>query len=138
MLDIKTAQINFKINLKQFFLYAQNGVILNLIGYIAYILLTHLGLNPLIVVTVNYPAGIILSFYFHKKFTYKQRKAEAELNRFSSYCAIYLLGYLLNITILYVFHINLLYPHEMVQLSSVIIIALILLFQNKKLVFNNF
>lgn len=124
--------INF---IKHFFLYARNGVILNLFGYIIYILMTSLGCDPFLTITITYPIGIMLSFYFHNRYTFNSIKKNKRLTSIFKYLFVYLLGYLINILILFVFHKKLLFPHEAVQVFSIIVISLVLFSLNRKYVF---
>lgn len=116
--------------------YAFNGLLLNGIGYCFYLLATRIGLSPILAVTILYPIGIILSFFTHKLFSFKVVKSQKTFRDLITFTTIYFLGYLLNISLIYVFHNIFKWPHQIVQFCSIIIVAFFLFFLNKFFVFN--
>ena len=121
--------------IKLFILYAKNGVIVNLIGYFFYILMTTFGFDPITTISITYPFGIMLSFFFHNRYTFNT----VHKNRLLSilkYLFVYFIGYLINLIILIIFHKKLLLPHEVVQIFSIVFISLVLFTLNRKFIFN--
>ena len=116
--------------------YGLNGVLLNGIGYCFYLLATRYGLRPILAVTILYPIGIILSFFTHKVFTFKVVKHQSTSKGLITFVTVYFLGYLLNITLIYIFHNMFKFPHQVVQFCSIIIVAFFLFCLNKFIVFN--
>lgn len=122
-------------NLPQFITYARNGLILNLFGYLLYLALTESGFSPFISVSITYPLGILLSYYFHSRYTFQY---EAKRNYYKSllkYIFIYISGYLLNITVLYFLHNLMLLSHVIAQLIATIIAPIYFFTANKYWVF---
>jgi putative flippase GtrA len=123
-------------NLKQFFLYARNGLILNSICYLLYLFFTKIGCSPFLSITIIYPVGILLSYYFHSKYSFKTKLRSNELTYIFRYLIIYVLGYLLNIIILHVLHNIILLSHEVSQLIATIVAPFYFFASNKVWVFN--
>jgi putative flippase GtrA len=120
--------------IKLFILYAKNGVIVNLIGYFFFILMTTFSFDPITTISITYPFGIMLSFFFHNRYTFNK----VHTNRLLSilkYLFVYFIGYLINLIILIIFHNKLLFPHEVVQIFSIVVISLVLFTLNRKFVF---
>ena len=115
--------------------YVINGLFLNGIGYLAYLLVTNLGISPLLTVAIFYPLWLIVSFFTHKLFTFKVVKPQNTSKGLITFVTVYFLGYLLNITLIYIFHNLLKFPHQEVQFCSIIIVALFLFCLNKFIVF---
>jgi putative flippase GtrA len=116
--------------------YGLNGFLLNGIGYCFYLLATRYGLSPILAVTILYPIGIILSFFTHKVLTFKVVKSQKTSRELTTFITVYFLGYLLNVTLIYIFHNMLKLPHQVIQFCSIIIVAFFLFCLNKFIVFN--
>lgn len=101
--------------------YGVVGVINNLAGYLIYLGVTWLGLEPKLAVTVLYPIGIIISYFGHARYTFFHNNANSStLIRF---VLAYLIGYVANIALLYMFVDQLGFPHQLVQASAIFIVA---------------
>jgi putative flippase GtrA len=122
---------------KEFKRYIFYGLFINGIGYILYILITSLGLNPLLTITVFYPINLLIGYFTHLKHTFKVKNDHNFRKRFLNYIIVYILGYILNISFIYIFHNKLSYPHQLVQLFSIFSIAFLLFFLNKLFVYNS-
>ena len=120
--------------IKLFILYAKNGVIVNIIGYFFYIIMTAVGFDPITTISVTYPFGIMLSFFFHNRYTFNKIHKNKLLS-ILKYFFVYLVGYLINFILLVIFHKKLLFPHETVQIFSIVVISLVLFTLNRKFVF---
>ena len=122
-------------NLPQFILYAKYGLILNLFGYLLYIALSESGLSPFISVSITYPLGILLSYYFHSRYTFRHKSTRNDYKSISKYIFIYVTGYFLNIIVLLFLHNTLHIPHEIAQLIAIIIAPFYFFIGNKYWVF---
>lgn len=122
-------------NLAQFIVYAKYGLILNLIGYLLYLALTESGISPFISVSITYPLGILLSYYFHSRYTFEHKGTRNEYKSISKYTFIYVTGYLLNIIVLYFLHNTLQISHKISQIIAVIIAPFYFFLCNKYWVF---
>ena len=94
---------------KEFKRYIFYGLFINGIGYILYILITSLGLNPLLTITVFYPINLLIGYFTHLKHTFKVKNDHNFRKRFLNYIIVYILGYILNISFIYIFHNKLSY-----------------------------
>jgi putative flippase GtrA len=77
-----------------------------------------------------------MSFFTHKLFTFKVVKSQKANKEIITFTTIYLLGYLLNITLIYVCHNIFRLPHQLVQFFSIFIVSILLFLLNKFIVFN--
>ena len=138
---MKVAGQNFKYLkpiaiVKEFLVYAKNGVIINLLWYLFYIIITYNNVTPIIAISITYPIGLISSFYFHKIYTFKNK---GKKNFYSLLKGVrsYLIAVLVNTLLLHVFHNTFSFPHQVVQLLSIAIISILLYYFNKFFVFND-
>ena len=122
-------------SLGEMFRYSSVGLLHNILGLSFYIILTYIGLKPEYAVTILYPLGVIFSYYGNAAFTFKYNgnSSSAKLKFFLAH----LLGYLINITLLYIFVQQLMYRHELIQFFSIFIIAIYLFLASKFFVFKN-
>jgi putative flippase GtrA len=111
------------------------GVTLNMTGYIAYLLLTYFFLSPIIAMSVLYPISILLAYFSHRKHTFKSNPLSKSRKHFFLFLLIYLIGYLLNFSSLYFFHVKLGFPHEKVQIATIFTVAIVLYLLFKSYVF---
>lgn len=121
-MDLRKTLVNF-------IRYGLVGVVVNLLLYILYIVMTYaLGVFPLIATSLIYAIGILLSFFANKSWSFENRSANRDV--FPRYVLTYFIGYLVQImvlsTLIYVFEI----PHALAQLvamgSAMVIIFLLL------------
>ena len=109
--------------------YGLVGLATNLAGYLIYLLVTWLWLEPKAAVTVLYPVGILMGYFGQARYAFKYRgDARSGLARFLVAHAI---GYGANITLLHIFTDRLGYPHQAVQAAAIFVVAglLFLLFR---------
>ena len=88
------------------------GIALNLGLYLFYLVLT-LRLAPTAAITVIYPLGAALSYFAHRRWTY--RSGVRGLVPFLRYVSIFILGYLTNLALLAVLAGSIGLPHQLVQ-----------------------
>lgn len=104
--------------------YGVVGVLNNLLGYLIYLLVTWLWLDPKMAVTLMYPIGAVTAYFGHARYSF------AYIGRTSHgiarYVIAHLIGYGANISILYLFSDRLGYPHQMVQAVAIVAVAGIL------------
>ncbi len=107
--------------MKQLLRYAIVGIAHNLAGYCIYLLLTWLGVNPKLVVSIFYPIGAIGSFYANRQWTFSHDgKITSSFFRF---VIAHVCGYGLNISMLHLLSDVLGYPHQLVQAAAIFVVA---------------
>lgn len=101
--------------------YAVVGILNNLRGYLTYLLLTWLWLDPKVAVSLMYPLGAFFAYFGHARysFSYVGSKFMGAIRYFFAH----LVGYLSNIGILYLLSDKLGYPHQLVQLLAITMVA---------------
>jgi len=109
------------------------GLASNLVCYLAYLGLSALGMDPKLAMTILYAVGVLQTFFFNKKWTFKQDGAMS--TAFYRYCIAYGAGYLLNLLVLYVLVDLQGYPHQLVQATMIIVLAMMLFLSQKFWVF---
>lgn len=110
------------------------GLSQNLFLYLAYLGLTSLGADPKLVVTLLYPCGVALSFAGNKTFTFRSRAPV--LASSLRFVGVHLIGYGLNVVILFFWVDKLGYPHQIVQIGAIFTVAAFLFVACKYLVFS--
>ena len=119
----------------QIFKYGFVGILLNTLGFILFLILTSLGLEPKFVVAFMYPLIVLLGFKGHKRFTFSSsEETQGSLSRFFM---AHLFGYFLNLAILFIFVDILSYRHQLVQLMAIFFVSAYLFIIFKFFVFRN-
>lgn len=120
-------------SIHQMIRYAIIGIASNLVGYVAYLLLTFFLVGPKIAMTLVYLAGASVGYFGNRQwtFTHKGRMLPTLIR----YSLAHVFGYTINFVLLYVFVDRMLYPHQAVQLVAILVVAGILFFVFKKFVF---
>lgn len=118
---------------KQFIRYAMVGLASNAVGYLLYLLATWLGIGPKTAMTVLYMLGVLQTFVFNKRWTFKHQGTHSSV--FFRYCMAYGLGYFFNLLVLLVLVDQQGYPHEIVQGVMIISLAVMLFLLQKYWVF---
>jgi putative flippase GtrA len=115
---------DYRMLLKQVVRYAVIGALNNMLGYLIYLLVTWLWLDPKLAVTLMYPIGAVTAYFGHARYSF------AYIGRTSHgiarYTIAHLIGYGANIGMLYLFSDRLGYPHQMVQAVAIVAVAGIL------------
>lgn len=108
-------------SLAQLVRYGLVGVVTNLSGYLIFVLVTSLGMEPKLAMTLLYLAGVGVGFWGSRSWTFRDRGSL--LGSGLKYLGAHALGYLLNLTILLVFvdHFN--YSSRLVQFIAVFVVA---------------
>lgn len=110
--------------------YAVIGIVSNLAGYFAYLLLTLFSVGPKLGMKLVYVIAASVGYFGNRQWTFAHRgKIPTTLIKYGmAHCC----GYLINFIILYVFVDRMSYPHQAVQAVAIIVVAgfLFLLFKN--------
>ncbi len=115
--------------------YGVVGFTLNFFGYLLYLGVTSLGVDPLITVTVFYPTAVLIGFFAHRRHTFRLEERGLKVDSLARYVFVYVLGYFLNLGLLGVFWGILGYPHQLVQAASIFVCAGVLFLAMKLIVF---
>lgn len=113
--------------------YVLFGLASNSTIYIIYLSITSLGMDHKLAMTMLYLVGTIISYLGNKTWTFRHRGKIS--SSFIKFLLTYLFGYFLNLLLLFYFVDILKYPHQIVQICSVILIAVLLFLLSKFLVF---
>jgi putative flippase GtrA len=125
----------FYTRLRQLARYGVVGVLNNLLGYMIYLLVTWLWLDPKIAVTLMYPIGAVTAYFGHARYSFAY--SGRALPGIVRYAIAHLIGYGANIGMLYLFSDRLGYPHQFVQAVAIVAVAGILYFLFRHFVFPN-
>lgn len=120
---------------RQVFCFISVAAIINLSGFILYLLITSIGGNPKFTMTFLYVASVTISFLANRKFTFNQIGSSA--TTLQRYLISYLIGYLMNLSGLIIGVDFMKYPHYYVQAFLLIPIALTLFCLQKYWVFEH-
>lgn len=113
--------------------YGVVGLSINLILYLAYILITRSGVDPKQAMTVMYVFGVGIGFFGHRKLTFVHNgNTSRTVFRF---VLSHLAGFILNFLLLHIFVDHLGFSHQVVQAVSVLIVAVFLFIAFKFFVF---
>lgn len=110
--------------LRQLFRYGVAGLLTNLFGYMVYLLITFLGVDPKIVVSVIYPLSAVTGFFAHFRYSFSYRKGYS--GAAIRYSIAHCIGYGVNVAMLYVLSDRLKFPHQAVQAAAIFVVAGIL------------
>lgn len=104
--------------------YGLVGLAANGIGYVAYLIITAIGLEPKLAMTLLYLLGAGIGFLGNRAWTFRDRgRVWPTLWR---YGAAHGIGYVTNFLLLFIFVDRLGYPHQFVQAAAILIVALVL------------
>jgi putative flippase GtrA len=132
MTDASTAQRR-RVLSGQLLRYAFVGVVSNLSGYAAYLLLTFFGATPKITMTSLYLVGATTGFLGNSKLTFAWEGSFVGSS--VRYAAAHAIGYALDFAMLSFFVDKLRYPHQFVQFAAVVVVAAYLFVAFKYFVF---
>lgn len=117
----------------QFLRYGVVGLVSNVIGFVLYLVLTNVGMEPKLAMSLLYIVGALQTFVFNKKWTFSH---EGQLSAtFVRYISVYLGGYVINLGILFLLVDRLGYPHQCVQGVMILVLAVFLFVMQKLWVF---
>lgn len=124
-----------KRTLSQLVRYGVIGLASNAIGYVLYLLLTSLGMEPKMAMSLLYGIGVLQTFLFNKRWTFGHQGAHRLV--FFRYCIAYGLGYLINLVVLLILVDQHGYQHELVQGVMILLLSLMLFLLQKFWVFQS-
>jgi putative flippase GtrA len=115
--------------LRSFIRYLIVGVANNAMGYLAYLLVTWLGMEPKLAVTLLYPLAALSAYFGHARYSFSYEGGM--MGGLFRYGIAHVISYGNNILLLYVLHDQLHYPHQLVQVLAIFVGAglLFLLFK---------
>lgn len=101
--------------------YGLFGLSLNSLFYVFFLLITYLGLDPKIAATILYGVGATVSFLGNRKWIFAHQGSLSEAG--IRFAIAHLLGYLINITMLFALVDNLGFSHQWIQFIAVFVVA---------------
>lgn len=108
----------------QFIRYAVTGIVINSVGFCVYLFLTWLGLNPILTMSFLYALAVILSFFGSKSYAFNHTGSHGSAA--VRYVIAHIGGYLINLSLLLIFHDWLAFPHQLVQAGATVAVAIYL------------
>lgn len=117
----------------QFVRYALVGLGSNLLLYLAYLLLTSLGVGHKTAMSLIYAVGVAQTFLFNRHWSF--RHLGGLQSSFARYLFSYAFGYALNFAVLWLAVDQLGLPHQIVQGVMVFAVALLMFLMQKYWVF---
>jgi putative flippase GtrA len=105
----------------QLFRYASVGIASNLVVYLAFVLITHFGIEAKRAMTFLYVAAAAVGFFANRKWTFSHKGSG--LGAGWKYCLAHLCGYLINLTLLYIFVDRLGYSSRWLQAVAVFLVS---------------
>lgn len=121
-------------SLTQLVRYGLVGGVVNLGGYLLFLLITWFGMEPKSAMTVLYVAGAGAGFWSNRSWTFGHRGGIA--GPALRYFGAHVCGYMLNYLILAVFADYLFFPYRAVQAVAILVVAGFLFVTFKFLVFS--
>jgi putative flippase GtrA len=115
--------------------YAIAGLLLNAFGYTLYLGITWLSGSPGLAVSICYPIGVLIGYIVHASFSF-QHSAQRSDGIFR-FVVAHLGGYLSNLAILWLGVGFLKFPHYLVQVFAIFMVAIQLFVTFKFFVFRS-
>lgn len=97
------------------------GVLNNLCGYILYLLLTWVGLDPKMVVSMLYPIGALTAYWGHARFSFNTYGLKP--NAIRRFIVAHILGFLVNLMMLVIMVDFYGYSHALIQMLAIVTVA---------------
>lgn len=101
--------------------YGVVGVANNLVGYLIYLGVTWLGVDPKLAVTIMYPIGALIAYFSHARYSFSYRGDRT--SGLFRYVIAHVIGYGANVSLLYIFFDRMGFPHQLVQAMAIFIVA---------------
>ncbi|NCF63044.1 MAG: GtrA family protein [Gammaproteobacteria bacterium] len=118
---------------KQFFRFVIVGLASNLLLYLAYLLITAMGMGHKTAMSVLYLTGVCLTFAFNRNWTFGHDGRVPAA--FAGYLALYAFGYLVNLFALFMLVDRMGLDHRWVQGVMILALAVFFFLVQKFLVF---
>jgi len=118
---------------RQLFCYGSIGLLINITGYLVYLVITSFGMPPKYAMSILYGAGVIVGFIANRKLTfgYDGKILDATIRYFFVHC----IGYLINLFLHVILVDEMGYPHQWVQGLAIIILVTFLFLSFRFFVF---
>jgi len=117
----------------QFVRYSAVGLATNVIGYLGYLALTHLGMGYKLAMSLLYAVGMLQSFVFNKKWSFRfDGAASPALMR---YATAYAVGYVIQFLALILLVDQMGLPHQWVMGLMIVVVAMVLFLAQRFWVF---
>lgn len=107
--------------IKQMVRYGVVGILNNALGYMIYLVVTWLWLDPKIALTLLYPIGATTAYFGHAKYSFNY-SGHTPYSIFR-YMLAHMTGYGVNLAMLFFLVDQLGYPHQLVQAASIVVVA---------------
>lgn len=120
-------------HISQLFSYGVLGIVVNLAAYLSYLFITYLGGTPKLTMSVLYVVTAFVSFLGNRKLTFDHKGCL--LGSGLRFSIAHLFGYLINLGLLFILVDKFGYPHQVVQVCAIIIVAIFLFLTFKFFVF---
>ena len=101
--------------------YAVVGLASNAVGYLLYLLATWLGVGPKTAMTLLYLLGVLQTFVFNKRWSFRFVGAAAPA--FVRYGIVYVLGYAINFLVIMLLVDQAKLPHQWVMAGLILFMA---------------
>ncbi len=111
-------------SMRQLLRFTAVGVANNVIGYLMYLVITHLGAAPKLAMTVLYGVGAFMGFVGNKKYTFAHQGGLIVTGR--RYFMAHGIGYLINLAIQIIMVDHLGYAHQLAQAFGICVVAVFL------------
>lgn len=115
-----------------FLRYVTSGIFLNIFGFLTYLLLTFLGFEPKVSMSISYFFFLIIGFFWHKKFSFIKSNIIPSKLRF---IFVHASAYLINLLLLFLMVDQLGFRHQYVQGFAIILVAIYLYLMLNHVVF---
>ena len=134
-LSLRGSNIHRQKTISQLFRYGLIGIAGNLLGYLAYLLITYFGGSPKLTMSLLYGIIATAGFFCNRKLTFSHTGSSlgAGVRYIIAHCA----GYIINLVILIVMVDNLGYPHQWIQVMAILLVAAFLFLAFKFYVFKD-
>jgi putative flippase GtrA len=113
--------------------YGVVGVLNNILGYGIYLVITLLGVDPKLTISLLYPIGAITAYFGHSKYSFAY--AEKGLGAPLRYVIAHTISFSLNLLMLYLFWQLAGWPHQLIQAVAILVCAGVLFLLFKYFVF---
>lgn len=119
--------------MKQLLRFTAAGVASNVIGYLLYLVITHIGVAPKLAMTVLYGVGVFMGFVGNQKYAF-EHQGELLVAGWR-YVMAHGIGYLINLAIQIIMVDHLGYAHQLAQAFGICVVAVFLFVVLKFFVF---
>lgn len=119
--------------IRQFSRYATVGLLSNAALYLAYLAITTAGVGHKLAMSILYITGVTITFFVNRRWSFNHEGLAH--SAFVRYVIAYIIGYFVNLLILFIFVDNLLFPHQAIQAAAIFIVAISLFIMHKFWVF---